>query len=163
VKFSHNLFLPCLAPAVLGLLAGCSSLGIPDVPMPSFISPYRIEIQQGNYVTQEMLSQLRPGMTRDQVKFVMGSPLLVDMFHSNRWEYIFQRQLEFNKGFEQRNLTVFFENDRLLRIQGDVVPAPSIPAAAKPQTAADAPNPSGVIVTPVIPQSTPETREAAPK
>ena len=161
MKFSRNLFVPCLAPSVLGLLAGCSSLGIPDVPMPSFIKPYRMEIQQGNYVNQEMLSQLRPGMTRDQVKFVMGSPLLVDMFHSNRWEYIFQRQLEFNKGFEQRNLSVFFENDRLLRIQGDVVPAPSVSAVeAKPQAV---PDPSGVVVTPVSPQSTPETREAAPK
>ncbi|MCX7151228.1 MAG: outer membrane protein assembly factor BamE [Betaproteobacteria bacterium] len=161
MKFSRNLFLPSLAPVALGLLAGCSSLGIPDVPMPSFIKPYRMEIQQGNYVNQEMLSQLRPGMTRDQVKFVMGSPLLVDMFHSNRWEYIFQRQLEFNKGFEQRNLSVFFENDRLLRIQGDVVPAPSVPAVeARPQAV---PDPSGVVVTPVIPQSTPETREAAPK
>lgn len=161
MKLSRNLFLPCLAPVALGLLAGCSSLGIPDVPMPSFIKPYRIEIQQGNYVTQEMLSQLRPGMTRDQVKFVMGSPLLVDMFHANRWEYIFQRQLEFNRGFEQRNLTVFFENDRLQRIDGDVVPAPSVPAVmTKPQGAA---NPSGVVVTPVTPQSTPETREAAPK
>lgn len=97
--------------------------------MPSFITPYRMEIQQGNFITQENISQLRPGMTRDQVRFVLGSPLVVDVFHSDRWEYVFQRQLEFSKGIEQRKLTVFFENEKLKRIEGDVVPAPSTPAA----------------------------------
>jgi outer membrane protein assembly factor BamE len=88
-----------------------------------------MEIQQGNFITQENISQLRPGMTRDQVRFVLGSPLVVDVFHSDRWEYVFQRQLEFSKGIEQRKLTVFFENDKLKRIEGDVVAAPSTPAA----------------------------------
>lgn len=97
--------------------------------MPSFITPYRMEIQQGNFIMQENISQLRPGMTRDQVRFVLGSPLVVDVFHSDRWDYVFQRQLEFSKGIEQRKLTVFFENDKLERIEGDVVPAPSKPAA----------------------------------
>jgi outer membrane protein assembly factor BamE len=88
-----------------------------------------MEIQQGNFITQENISQLRPGMTRDQVRFVLGSPLVVDVFHSDRWDYVFQRQLEFSKGIEQRKLTVFFENDKLERIEGDVVTAPSKPAA----------------------------------
>ncbi len=114
---------------VFGSLGGCSSFKLPEVPMPSFITPYRMEIQQGNFITQENISQLRPGMTRDQVRFVLGSPLVVDVFHSDRWEYVFQRQLEFSKGIEQRKLTVFFENEKLKRLEGDVVPAPSTPAA----------------------------------
>ena len=117
-------------PVLVGLLGGCSSFSLPEIPvppLPSFIKPYRMEIQQGNFITQEMLSQLRPGMTRDQVRFVLGSPLLADMFHADRWEYVFQRQLEYNKGFEQRNVTVFFEDGKLKRIAGDVVPAPSTP------------------------------------
>ena len=97
--------------------------------MPGFITPYRMEIQQGNFITQEMLSQLRPGMTRDQVRFVLGSPLIVDLFHADRWDYVFQRALEYNKGFEQRRVTVFFDKDKLARIDGDVVPAAASGAA----------------------------------
>jgi outer membrane protein assembly factor BamE len=55
-----------------------------------FFSPYRPDIQQGNFVSKEMLAQLKPGMTRDQVRFVMGSPLLNDIFHENRWDYPFR-------------------------------------------------------------------------
>lgn len=158
----------CLAP--IGLLGACSSVSMPDIPLPSFIKPYRMEIQQGNFVTQEMLSQLRPGMTRDQVKFVMGSPLITDMFHASRWDYIFNRQLEFSKGIEKRNLTIFFVDGKLQRIDGDVVPAVSTPAmAATPGVDSSVP---GVVVTPVPAPYAPtllgtpaaaQTPEVAPK
>jgi outer membrane protein assembly factor BamE len=115
--------------AGLVLLAGCSGFKLPDVPVPQFVTPYRMEIQQGNFITQEMISQLRPGMTRDQVRFVLGSPLVTDVFHGARWDYVFQRALENNRGFEQRKITVFFEDDKLTRIDGDVVPAGAAPAA----------------------------------
>lgn len=135
---SRHLCLLCLAFPAVGLLGACSSVKIPDIPLPSFITPYRMEIQQGNFITQEMLSQLRPGMTRDQVRFVLGSPLVVDVFHADRWEYVFQRQLEFSKGIEQRRLSVFFENEKLKRLDGDVVTAPSTPTeSAIPSTPAD--------------------------
>jgi outer membrane protein assembly factor BamE len=89
-----------------------------------------------------MLSQLRPGMTRDQVRFVLGSPLVVDVFHGNRWDYVFQRALEYNRGTEQRKVTVFFEDEKLKRIEGDVVPAAPAAdgAAAAPANPA---NPTG--------------------
>ena len=94
------------------LLAACS--GVPAV------QPYRIDVRQGNVVTQEMVAQLRPGLTRDQVKFILGSPLVVDMFHSDRWDYVYFYQP--GKGAaEQRRLTVIFENDKLARLAGDVV------------------------------------------
>ena len=128
LNIRNRIPLPTLCVSSMALLTACSSFKLPDVPVPSFITPYRMEIQQGNFITQDMLNQLRPGMTRDQVRFVLGSPLVVDLFHSDRWDYVFQRQLEFSRGVEQRKLSVFFESDRLKRVEGDVVPAPATPA-----------------------------------
>ena len=66
-----------------GLVAGCSFDSVVGV-----VDPYRIDVRQGNYVDQEMLSQLRRGMSRDQVRYVLGSPLVVDMFRTDRWDYV---------------------------------------------------------------------------
>ena len=105
-------FLPIL------LLAACSST--PDVK--SAFSPYRIDVRQGNFVTQEMVAQLRPGMTRDQVRFVLGTPLVADIFHAERWDYVYRFQP--GKGaVQQRRLTVYFDGDKLARVAGDVVAA----------------------------------------
>jgi outer membrane protein assembly factor BamE len=102
-------------------LAGCNY-----VPQ---ITPYRMEIQQGNFLTQEMAAQLKPGMTKDQVRFVLGTPLLIDPFHANRWDYVFSRMRENSRELEQRRITVYFDNGGTLqRVEGDVVAA----AAAKP-------------------------------
>lgn len=119
-------FLLCLFPAFA--LIACSNVPkIPDVPL--LLRPYRPDIQQGNVVTQDMVSQLKPGMSREQVKFVLGTPLVADMFHSNRWDYVYR--MERGKGgVEERKLTVFFENDALLRVEGDVIPQPAATAAA---------------------------------
>ncbi|HSD42285.1 MAG TPA: outer membrane protein assembly factor BamE [Burkholderiales bacterium] len=94
------------------LLAACNPLNA--------LSVYRMEIQQGNYLTQEMVSQLQAGMTRDQVRFVLGTPLLMDIFHDNRWDYVYRRQRANSREVEERRLSVFFENDRLVRVEGDV-------------------------------------------
>jgi outer membrane protein assembly factor BamE len=93
------------------------------------ITPYRIEIQQGNYVTQEMTAQLKPGLTRDQVRFVMGTPLLTDIFHEERWDYVFVRQRANSKEVERRRVVVFFENGKVKRVEGDIVAA----APGKPE------------------------------
>ncbi len=99
---------------------------------------YRMEIQQGNYLTQEMVSKLQPGMTRDQVRFVLGTPLLTDIFHDDRWDYIYRRGRAGSREIEERRLTVFFEKDRLVRVEGDVTtgletaPAPAAAAGQKP-------------------------------
>lgn len=98
--------------ALAVLLAACNPL-----------KPYRIEIQQGNHITQEQVSQLKPGMTREQVRFVLGTPLLTDMFHADRWDYIFRRQLADSNKLEERRLTVVFVDDRLSSVEGDVMPA----------------------------------------
>ncbi|WP_256376948.1 outer membrane protein assembly factor BamE [Nitrosospira multiformis] len=90
------------------LLAGCSSV-------PSLL--YKIEIQQGNVITQEMVNKLKPGMTRSQVRFALGSPMISDAFHENRWDYLYRFEQR-GKLVEQRKLTIFFEDDHLVRIDG---------------------------------------------
>lgn len=86
------------------------------------LQPYRMEIQQGNYITQEMVSQLKLGMTKDQVRFALGTPLINDVFHADRWDYVYMRRRAQTRELEQRNLTVFFGADgRLSRLEGDVV------------------------------------------
>ena len=113
------------------LLAACNPLSV--------FSVYRMEIQQGNYVTQEMVSKLQAGMTRDQVRFVLGTPLLVDIFHDNRWDYVYRRQRSGSREVEERRLSVFFDNDRLVRIEGDVtvgLETETSPGAAAPSATA---------------------------
>ena len=106
---------------VLLVFAGCRQ--VPAIPVPTFISPYQIDIQQGNVVTQEMVAKLKPGMTRAQVRFVLGSPLIVDAFRTDRWDYMYMYQKQ-GKPVERRNLTVIFEDDKLLRLEGDVTTLP---------------------------------------
>jgi outer membrane protein assembly factor BamE len=86
------------------------------------ITPYKMDIQQGNAVTQEMIAKLRPGMTRGQVRFALGTPLVVDPFRGDRWDYVY---LHVKEGVvtEQRRIVVIFKDDKLLHITGDVVPA----------------------------------------
>jgi outer membrane protein assembly factor BamE len=81
---------------------------------------YRIEIQQGNYVTQEMVAQLKPGLNRDQVRFILGTPLVDDIFHQDRWNYVYMRQLANGGDVEYHRVAVFFEGGKLLRVEGNV-------------------------------------------
>ncbi len=103
------------------LLTGCASSTDSGSKLISFPGAYKIDIQQGNVITQEMINQLRPGMTRAQVQYVMGSPLLEDTFNRNRWDYIYSLQPG-GKDREQKTVTLFFENDQLSSIQGDLKP-----------------------------------------
>jgi outer membrane protein assembly factor BamE len=155
--------LPALLPAALMplLLASCKSVDMPKVPG---ITPYRMVIQQGNFISQEMVAQLKPGMTREQVRFILGTPLVTDIFHADRWDYVFYRELASGKR-EQRNLSVVFEKDRLARVIGDLMPAegsapaaggfdPQVkpaakPAAEAPKPAAEAPKPAAETQKPV--------------
>jgi outer membrane protein assembly factor BamE len=85
-------------------------------------SPYRPDIQQGNFVSQEMLTQLKLGQTRDQVKFILGTPLLADAFHANRWDYPFYLARG-NGELTTSRVTVFFKDDKLERIDGGNLPS----------------------------------------
>lgn len=85
------------------------------------IKPYKMDVQQGNVVTSKVLLQLRPGMTKSQVRFIMGTPLIQDSFHGNRWDYVYQMR-EGGKVTEQRRVILDFENELLKGVRGDVIP-----------------------------------------
>ena len=98
----HMLFAAILAL----LLSGC-------------LSVYKVEIQQGNVVTQEMIDKLKPGMTPSQVRFVMGTPLIVDPFHQDRWDYYYYLRRSNETSGESQRVTVVFKNDLLIAVQGN--------------------------------------------
>ena len=118
--------------ALASLVAGCKSVEVPKVPG---ITPYRMEIQQGNYISQEMVAQLKPGLTREQVRFILGTPLVTDIFHANRWDFVFFRERPNGKR-EQRSLSVIFEDNKLARVIGDLLPTE--PAVARPEPKSEA-------------------------
>lgn len=100
------------------LVVLCTSCG---TALPT-IKPYKLDVQQGNVVTSKMLLQLRPGMTKSQVRFIMGTPLIQDSFHGNRWDYVYQLR-EGGKLIEQRRVILDFQSDLLKTVRGDVVAA----------------------------------------
>ena len=110
--------LRALAATSILLLAACSV----TEPVTERFAPYKIDIQQGNVVTQQMVAKLKPGMTKAQVRFIMGTPLIMDVFHANRWDYVY-RYLKSDKLMEERKLALFFDKDLLQRVEGDVVAA----------------------------------------
>lgn len=112
---------PSLA-VLAALVSFCAALGGCGVPRIPGVTPYKIEIQQGNYVSQEMVSQLKQGMTKEQVRLLLGTPLLNDIFHADRWDYVWWREDPAGKR-EQRKLAVFFEDGKLARLDGDIVAA----------------------------------------
>ncbi len=104
------------------LLSGCSLGSLPGI--------YKLDIVQGNVITQEKVNQLRPGMSQTGVRALLGTPQLVDSFHPERWDYI-QRIQPGGKAAEQKRLTLIFDGrERLIRIEGDFQPdaeAPPLP------------------------------------
>ena len=105
-------------------LAGCETVTLPG------LSAHKIDIQQGNYVTQDMVAKLKPGMSRSQVRFALGTPLIADPFHPDRWDYVYVLHKK-GRLVEQRRIVVVFKEDKLVRIDGDVVPAGDAAAGAK--------------------------------
>ena len=118
---------------LLPFLAACSNT--PQIS--NILSPYRIDMRQGNLVTQDMVVQLKPGLTREQVRFILGSPLVADMFHADRWDYVYRYKRGWEEA-EQRILTVFFQDNKLARVAGDVV--------AEDSSRADAPKPAAQVI-----------------
>ncbi|MGO4279919.1 MULTISPECIES: outer membrane protein assembly factor BamE [Cupriavidus] len=110
-----------LAAAVLA--GACSAYDSTSRKVADAITPYRINIVQGNFVSREAASQLREGMTRDQVRFLLGTPLLTDVFHGNRWDYVFSFRRGSTPVVQQRRYTVFFDGDKLVKFGGDELPS----------------------------------------
>lgn len=103
---------------ISSIITGCSKRadGTRKIPL-----VYRVDIQQGNVIEQSMIDKLEPGMSKSKVRFIMGTPLLVDPFHSNRWEYIYS--IEPGGGERaQRHIALFFKDDKLTHLEGDITP-----------------------------------------
>lgn len=100
------------------LLSGCGS-----VTSFAFPGVYKLAIPQGNIITQEMVDQLRPGLTKRQVNFILGTPLVKDTFDQDRWDYLYSFQPGGGDRV-QETLTVFFENDQLTHFTGDFIQTP---------------------------------------
>jgi outer membrane protein assembly factor BamE len=99
-----------------------------------------MDVRQGNMVTQEMVAKLRPGMTMDQVRFVLGTPLITDIFHADRWDYVYRFQPGLGEVVE-RKFTAFFADGKLVRVAGDVsAMAPAEPDGSAENAAAEAPD-----------------------
>ncbi|CAG9178672.1 Outer membrane protein assembly factor BamE [Cupriavidus pampae] len=105
------------------LVGACSAYDSTSRKVANAITPYRINIVQGNFVSREAASQLREGMTRDQVRFLLGTPLLTDVFHANRWDYVFSFRRGSTPVVQQRRYTVFFQDDKLVKFSGDELPS----------------------------------------
>jgi len=99
---------------------------------PPGLGPYRMDIQQGNYVSQDMVAQLKAGMSKEQVRLALGTPLLTDLFHADRWDYVYYREPTKGKR-EARKMAVFFTDGKLTRVDGDVAPVKEQPTKEPPQ------------------------------
>lgn len=82
---------------------------------------FRVEIQQGNYITQDQVEQLQPGMSMREVRYIMGTPLVVDPFHEkHRWDYYYTFSPDLGSDVEKRRITLFFQDEKLERVAGDI-------------------------------------------
>jgi outer membrane protein assembly factor BamE len=108
----------------------------------TYLTPYKVEVQQGTVVTSENVGKLKPGMTRSQVSFVMGTPLLADAFHADRWDYVYFLRKR-DRIVDQRKVALMFDGDTLKDIRSDLpVGKSEAPAVAAPAGASQAPAPT---------------------
>ena len=135
------------------LLAACGSTPTGDGRFPSWLSPHRIDIQQGNVVTQEQVDRVKPGMSRLQVRDALGTPLLTDAFHADRWDYIFTLR-QSGKELQRRNVVLLFDGDVLKSIE-----APELPTERE---FIDSISRSGRVVAAAQLELTPEQLKALP-
>ena len=119
--FSFTMIL-CLA---ILAASGCAREKQPDSNRSSALENlpfvYRMTVQQGNILTEEMVDSLKPGMTKRQVSFVLGTPLLTDFFHTDRWDYVYTIRRG-HQPMEKRVLSLHFQDDALVRMEGDIRP-----------------------------------------
>ncbi|MDE2402881.1 MAG: outer membrane protein assembly factor BamE [Burkholderiales bacterium] len=123
----HCRSLACVAaPLALLALSGCGSWRNTKWSSPEtlfgLIQPYQIDVVQGNVVTQEVMAQIQPGLGRTQVREILGSPLLADAFHADRWDYVFSIRRQ-GVPAQQRRVTVFFKDDMVERFEADPLPS----------------------------------------
>lgn len=123
--FVLNLFgnrsLHCFTSCILAVLASLTLASCTTI-LTHLPGVYSVDVQQGNIVDQPMIDQLRPSMNKRQVLYIMGSPMLVDFFHQKRWDYLYSAQVE-GGDRQQKRISLYFENDQLIGVQGDFKPS----------------------------------------
>ncbi len=110
-----------VALAAVLLLAGCSTANNVSNRLAGIVSPYKIDVVQGNFVSREQAAALQPGMTRVQVRDILGTPLLMSMFHADRWDYVFTFKRQGSEP-QARRVTVHFKGDLLERFEAGELP-----------------------------------------
>lgn len=121
ISFVRRLAVWLVAIAAVGLSA-CSTVSSKLPSIDSVVTPYKIDIVQGNVVTREQAQALRPGMASEQVRDLLGSPLLTSVFHAERWDYVFTFRRQ-GQPTQSRRLTVFFKDAVLERFEADELPS----------------------------------------
>ena len=121
-RCSARLGLALLIGAGVAALAGCSSLDGASTRIANLVTPYKIDVVQGNFVSREQVEALQPGMSRQQVREILGTPLVTSLFHADRWEYVFTLKRP-GEDAQTRKLTVFFRGEILDRSEGDAMPS----------------------------------------
>lgn len=113
-----------LAAAALALVAGCGTFDNSGSRVRNALTPYKVEVVQGNFVSREQVQALQKGMNTEQVRNILGTPLVTSLFHGERWDYVFTLRRQ-GVPPQQRRLTVFFNNGALDRFEGDEMPSES--------------------------------------
>lgn len=116
-RLAHTALI-CLALGAMLVGAGCASR---DTSRSGLLEPYRTDLPQGNYLTREQVDQVHPGMSQDQVRFILGTPLLGHVFHTDRWDYVFMFKHPSGRT-ELRHVTVHFDKDQVASIDADPLP-----------------------------------------
>lgn len=102
-------------------LAACGSVNMVSTNIAGMVTPYKMDIVQGNFVSKEQAAAVKPGMSRAQVRDILGTPLLTSLFHGDRWDYVFTFKRQ-GLAPQARKVTVFFQGDALERMQADDLP-----------------------------------------
>jgi len=118
-----------LALAVVLLVGGCSTLKFPGV--------HRITVQQGNVISQAMIDKLRPGMTKSQVRYILGNPVVDDSLDKDQWDYVYTIQIAGGQVI-RRLLVLYFREERLSYFEGDYLPSDFLPSDQADLAATDA-------------------------
>ena len=113
-----------LAACAAAALAGCSSFNSASERLASAVTPYKVQVVQGNFISREQVEFLKAGMSRQQVRDVLGTPLLASAFHADRWDYVFTLR---RNGVQEQSyrLALFFKGEQLDRFEGDTMPTES--------------------------------------
>ena len=143
-------------------LGACSTLNSANKQVAGLVTPYKMDIVQGNFVSREQAAALKPGMTRAQVRDILGTPLLTSIFHADRWDYVFTFK---RQGLEpqSRKVTVFFKGDLLERTEAEALPTEAEFVASLDSRRASAKVPALEMTEEQIKQLPPSVKAPEPK